>query len=95
MEYDVQRNIEEILELKVGKYLGVFQISSLQTSYKKMEDCTRKGKIHPASEAVKNKLLEQIETNKKLQDGVNTFVKDNPQFSKILEPLLSIDIEAI
>merc|ERR1711976_893834 len=90
MEYDVQRNIEEILELKVSKYLGVFSISSIQTAYKQLEDCARKGKVHPASEGVKNKLLEQVEVNKKLQDGIKTFVEDNPQFSKILEPLLNI-----
>merc|ERR1711976_547327 len=65
MEYDVQRNIEEILELKVSKYLGVFSISSIQTAYKQLEDCARKGKVHPASEGVKNKLLEQVEVNKK------------------------------
>jgi hypothetical protein len=95
MEYDVQRSIEDILELKVSKYLGTFEISSMQTSYKKMEDCARTGRVHPASDQIKNKLADQMDTNRKLQDGIKTFVEDNPQFSKVFDPILQINVEAI
>lgn len=95
MEYDVQRSNEDILSLKVQRHLGVFQISSVQTAYKKMEDSARTGKVHPASENIKNKLVDQIDINKKLQEGVRTFVEDNPQFNKVFEALLNVDIESI
>jgi len=95
MEYDVQRNIEDILELKVQRYLGVFEISSIQTAYKRMEDCARTGRIHPASEGVRNKLDEQVDINRKLQEGVRTFVDDNPQFAKVFEPILTIEVNNI
>lgn len=53
MEYDVQKSIEEILEYKVKKYLDVFQISSVQTANKKLDEVSKNQRTHPASDVIK------------------------------------------
>lgn len=95
MEYDVQKSIEEILEYKVKKYLDVFQISSVQTANKKLDEVSKNQRTHPASDVIKQRYQDQVEMNLKLKDGLSQFAEDNPQFTKILGPILSMDIQSL